>query len=83
MNGNNYEVIKEVYVKGGSDIDGQYFVGGELSKEHALDIAKNLATVDMQVMNGIILFETNIRYKVINADTHKVVEVFEACENWV
>ena len=73
----NYEVVKQIKTDGGSDIDGQYFIGGELSKEQALFIAENLATVDMQTLTELVMCDVSIAYKVINADTHKVVQTFK------
>ena len=56
----NYEVIK--YTS-----KGKYFMAGQLSKSRAYDMCINFMEVDRQEHN------TGITYKVINADTHKVV----------
>lgn len=56
----NYEVIK--YTK-----KGHYFIDGQLSKSRAYDMCINFMEIDRQEHN------TGITYKVINADTHKVV----------
>lgn len=77
----NYEVVKYIKTTDGSDVDGQFFIGGELSKEHALTIAENLSVVDMQTLNEIVMCAVDITYKVINADTHRVVKEFKVMED--
>jgi len=75
MNGHNYSVHKSIKVLDdqNSDIDGNYWVEGGMTVEHAKSLAENLAVIDCQTLGQLSVSELEVIYFVVNDDTHKVV----------
>ena len=70
-----YSVCKVVKTTEGSDVDGKYFIMGNLDYDNAVDLAENLQVIDIQ-MSELIMCDMQITYRVYNEHTGKIKKSF-------
>lgn len=75
---NTYVVYKVIKTTEGSDIDGKYFVAGNMDYYKAEELAKNLACIDKQTLYELLMCEMKVCYKVYNEQTGRIKRVFNA-----
>ena len=72
-----YSIYKVVKVDGGSDIDGKYFIVGNMDYVIASDIAENLSIIDTQMTELIMTDDLHIKYIVVKEQTGKTEKTFK------
>lgn len=70
-----YRVCKVVKTEEGSDVDGKYFIMGNLDYDNAVYLAENLQVIDIQ-MSELIMCDIQITYRVYNEQTGKIKKSF-------
>lgn len=77
-----YSVYKSIKVldEQDSDIDGNYWVIGGMTRNNAESLAENLAVIDCQTLGQIAMCELEVFYTVVDEDTHEVVKKFNMFE---
>lgn len=75
---NTYAVYKIIKTTEGSDIDGKYFVAGNMDYYKAEELAKNLACIDKQTLYELLMCEMKVCYKVYSEQTGRIKRVFNA-----
>lgn len=70
-----YSVYKYVKTADGSDIDGRYFVLGNLDFDVAEQLAENLSIIDTQ-MTELNMCDVSIKYRVLSEHTGRIKKTF-------
>lgn len=75
---NKYAVYKVIKTTEGSDIDGKYFVAGNMDYYAAEELAENLACIDKQTLHELLACEMKVCYKVYCEQSGRIKRVFTA-----
>lgn len=70
-----YGVYKVVKTAGGSDVDGKYFIMGNLDYDKAVDLAESLQVIDIQ-MSEFMMCDVKITYRVYSEHTGRIKKSF-------
>lgn len=70
-----YGVYKVVKTENGSDVDGKYFIMGNLDYGKAVDLAHSLQVIDIQ-MCEFMMCDVKITYRVYSEQTGKIKKSF-------